>query len=792
VPDSKLPEAGADERLPAATPRNLALGIERIGLLPLAHPVIAAIILLTLLAAAAVGFERLKVDDSLSQLFRSDTPEYRTYVEVTHRFPASEYDVLVVVEGDKLLERGSLEKLRNVAIDLQLIKGTRGLISMFSAREPPPPNGGIPAPLFPEPLPTGKAYQQLIDRAMANEIVRGKLVSEDGKLTLMVLALDPAAAESGDLDSIVDNIRKTVKEDLADASLKSELSGVPVIQLEIRRAIQRDRLIYNSAGFAFGCLIAILFFRRVSFMIVAAGPPLAAILMALGTLGWLDFRLNLFLNVMTPLIMVISFSDSMQLTFAARDRMLAGEDKYTAFRNAIFVVGPACVLTHATAGISFIALQFSKSDLIRAFGQAGLIAVLVAFVAVLTLVPLLGVLLVHNEARFAEKVRGTDTALDWLRRVCRWIAVRMVERPGLYTLISLVVVILLSICYAQLEPRYRLADQLPDREQAVQASHRLDAKLTGANPIDVLIELPKGRSLYAPETLSIIADVHRILQEQAGVGNVWSLETLRQWLAKTAQTNDVATLKKYVDLLPKYLTRRFISEQEDAVIVNGRVPDVDASKLLPIIQTLDRRYDSVRAEHPGYTIAVTGLSAIAARNSAEMIERLSQGLTVEIAFVAAFIGLAFRSPIVMLVSILPGIFPIVLAGSLLWVLDMGLQFASIIALTVSFGLGLSATIHFLNRLQLEDRIQEDPSLGVERATILVGPPLILTSAVLACGLAMTVFSSLPSLRLFGWLSAFAMVAALAADLFILRPVAMSLSKIARRVVHRTLAGRRSD
>ena len=58
----------------------------------------------------------------------------------------------------------------------------------------------------------------------------------------------------------------------------------------------------------------------------------------------------MFLNVMTPLIMVISFSDSMQLTFAARDRLIAGDNKATAFRNALYIVGPACVLTHATAG----------------------------------------------------------------------------------------------------------------------------------------------------------------------------------------------------------------------------------------------------------------------------------------------------------------------------------------------------------------------------------------------------------------------------------------------------------
>jgi uncharacterized protein len=281
-----------------------------------------------------------------------------------------------------------------------------------------------------------------------------------------------------------------------------------------------------------------------------------------------------------------------------------------------------------------------------------------------------------------------------------------------------------------------------------------------------------------------------MVEKQAGVGNVWSLQTLRNWLAEKLHITDVATLKSYVDILPKYLTRRFISADEDAVIVNGRVPDIDASALLPVIRSLDRQLNRVRAKYPGYTIAVTGLSAIAARNSAVMIDRLSWGLTVEIAFVAAFIGVAFRSPIVMLVSILPCIFPIVAAGALLLALGMGLQFASVIALTVSFGLGLSATIHFLNRLQLEDTDEDDPGVGVERATVLVGPPLILTSAVLACGLAMTVFSSLPSLRLFGWLSAFAMIAALVADLFILRPVAMTLSKLMRRAGGRHLSGPR--
>jgi predicted RND superfamily exporter protein len=770
---------------------SLAFGIERIGLISLRHPFVVAAFALVACIVSAFGVIRLKVDDSLSQLFRSDTAEFRQYEEVVRRFPSSEYDVLVVVEGKTLLERNSIGKLRSLVMGLQLIDGTKGLISLFSAREAPV-GGQIPAPLFPADLPTGAEYERLKQRVLGNEIIRGKLLSEDGTLALIVLALDPAITQTNRLKATIAEIRSMVESELAGSGLKGELSGVPVMQLEIRTAVERDRLVYNTVGFLAGCLIAIAFFRRVSFMIIAAAPPLIAILFSLGALGWLDFRLNMFLNVMTPLIMVISFSDSMQLTFAARDRLIVGQSKHEAFAGAIHVVGPACVLTHATAALSFVALQFSSSELIRTFGEAGFIATIIALFAVLILLPLLGVLLVRHEQSFAADVKEKDFGVNWLRQFCRWIAVRMVSRPALYSLISLLIVGGLGLIYANLQPRYRLADQVPNKHQAVAAASRIDAKLTGANPIDILIRFPQGASLYAPETLATIAEVHAIMEKQAGVGNVWSIDSLRRWLAEKMGKHDVETLKSYVDILPPHLVGRFVSKEKDAVVVTGRIPDIDASQLLPTINQLDRALNDVRAKHPGYSIAVTGLAAIAARNSADMIGKLNRGLTLEFIFVSMFLGLAFRSLVVMFVSVLPGIFPVVLAGTILWLMGQGLQFASVVALTVSFGLGLSATIHFLNRLRLEDRPENDPGVGVERATILVGPALILTSAVLACGLAVTVFSDLPSLRLFGWLSAFAMLAALAADLLILRPTAMFLTQVARRLNAKLAAPRAAE
>src|SRR5271155_4491134 len=390
---------------------SIAFGLERIGLIAVQAPICSCIILVALIIGAVFGIERIKIDDSLSQLFRSNSKDYQQYEAETKRFPATEFDVLVVVEGKTLLARDNLEKVRDLVTDLQLVDGTRGLISLFSARQAPAP-GKLPAALFPSELPQGADYDKFIETVKSNEIIRGKLLSEDGTLALIVLSLEPDVVGSSGLTKTVGDIRKLMAEDLKGSGLNAELSGVPVMQLEIRNAVERDGLTYNILGILAGCLIAIIFFRKISFMICAAFPPMIALLLALGGLGWAGFNLNIFLNIITPLIMVISFSDSMQLTFAARDRLIAGESRYEAFRHALLVVGPACVLTHGTAALSFIALQFSQSDLIRSFGEAGLIATLIALVTVLTLVPLLGILLVRHEAQFAADARRTDRAVE--------------------------------------------------------------------------------------------------------------------------------------------------------------------------------------------------------------------------------------------------------------------------------------------------------------------------------------------------------------------------------------------
>lgn len=746
-------------------PHLISLGLNKLGLIGIKAPIVSAILVVLLTAAAVMGLTHLKVDDSLSELFRTNTPEFKTYEEIDRRFPSSEYDVLVVVEGKNLLTHDGLKAFAGAAADLQLADGVNGIVSMLSARGKPDATGYAP-PIVPDELPEGPAFDQILEALKSNDIVKGKFLSEDGQLALIVLSLNREVVAEKSAKAVIGDIERTAKEDLEPAGLTVKLAGAPVMQLEIRNAVERDQLVYNGLGLFFGAAIAALFFRRVSLMLVAALPPVIAVCWSLGLLGWLHFKLNLFLNVMTPLIMVMGFADSMQMVSAIRIRLREGDSKLQAVRFAVNVVGPACVLAHGATLLSFLALLFSESGLIRTFGEAGAMAVCISFVAVIVVLPILALLLIRNEKSLARDHTPADGMMDALGTFVGAIVDRVIKHSVIYTIIGIGLFAYFASLHLQLEPRYRLADQVPDREQALAATGRIDTKLTGANPFHVMIRWKNGASLYDPGTLKVIEQTHLALEKAAGLGNVWSLESLRRWLRENGDDN-VETVKKYVGLLPDHLVRRFIAKEQDAVLVTGRLPDVDASQILPLVHKVDQALDPVRQAYPDYEISVTGLPALAARNSYRMISQLDESIPLCVLVAAVLLALAFRSVFVGFISLLPGLFPVVTSGAMLWYLGGGLEFSSVVALIVVFGLGVDALIHFLNRLRLEEKPGVAPELAIRRARVLVGPAIILTTIVLAFGLGVTVFSQLPSLRLFGLVCGVTLLASLIADLVFL-------------------------
>ena len=189
----------------------------------------------------------------------------------------------------------------------------------------------------------------------------GKFLSDDGELALAVLALDRAAVQEQGAKKVIGSINELLNKELSGTGLKSHLTGAPVMQLEIRNAVERDQIVYNGLGLLFGAIIAVIFFKRVSLMLLAALPPVLAVLWSLGPARLARLQAQSVPQRHDAARHGDGFrrqhADGVGHPHPSTRRRHQGD----AVRFAVRVVGPACVLAHGTALLSFGALLFSQS-----------------------------------------------------------------------------------------------------------------------------------------------------------------------------------------------------------------------------------------------------------------------------------------------------------------------------------------------------------------------------------------------------------------------------------------------
>ena len=757
---------------------QIGFGLERFGLTTLARPRLTAIALVLVTIFCAVGVWRIETTGILSDFFRGENRDYRVYQEMSERFPTSEFDVFVVVEGEKLLTPERLEDVRTLHLELQFVEAVSGVLSIFSMRQAPDAEG-YPPPMFPAKIPTGEAFDTLKEKVVNHPLLSGKMLATpegEAPLTVLTISLDKSTASGDGLNAAIAEVKALADDRLSGTGLKVQMAGVPVMQADLRGAIHEDRLLFNAGGIIVGMLIAIMFFQRATLILIATLCPIIASVMTLGLIGHLQIDLDSLINTIPPLVMVIAFSDAMHMIFTIRRRLDSGDTKHGAIRHAVLTVGPACALTSITTAVAMLSLSYADSAVIQTFGVAAAMGTLSAFVVVMSVVPSLSYLVIGNEERFRRLDVNRLGMMHRVDRICLWLSHRIEAHHVKLAAVASVLLVALLATHLQLEPHYRLSDQIPQDKRAMAGSERLDQKLTGAQPVHIMVQWRDDQSVFDRDVLSAISGAHGILASQDKLGNVWSIDTLNRWL--TVNGDDARQyLKPYIEMLPEHLTSRFLNAQKDAALVTGRIVNLDASETVPIVRSLDKDLETLRQAYPQMRFEVTGLPVLAAQQADNMISQLSNGLLIAIVMVVVLIGIAFRSFSVAAISIAPNLFPLVATGAVLYAFGGGLEYASVIAFTVAFGLAVDDTIHFLTRLSVEESRTTATDKAVRQTLFVVGPVLMLTTIVLVLGLAVTVFSAVPPTQLFGRLAMIMLVAALVADLLFLPAIILTLRKL---------------
>jgi uncharacterized protein len=206
--------------------------------------------------------------------------------------------------------------------------------------------------------------------------------------------------------------------------------------------------------------------------------------------------------------------------------------------------------------------------------------------------------------------------------------------------------------------------------------------------------------------------------------------------------------------------------------VSLKVVNMPTSRLKKLTEKIRQQIDR---EFSQLDITITGNMVLFNRMDTYIQEGMVKSFSLAFVLILLCFFFLFKSIKYGLLSMIPCMTPILVAGGLMVVLDVYLDFATMMVAAVTFGIAVDDTIHVMSRYITGRRSGKSRQKSVYIAITESGRPVMFTSFVLYCGFSTLLLSSFIPNLYFGIFGATIILLALIADLLLL-PALIFLSE----------------
>ena len=177
--------------------------------------------------------------------------------------------------------------------------------------------------------------------------------------------------------------------------------------------------------------------------------------------------------------------------------------------------------------------------------------------------------------------------------------------------------------------------------------------------------------------------------------------------------------------------------------------------------------DSPRLKSLGIRAYLNGDGPVASAGINRLIEDLFSSLVLAFGVILAVMTLLLRSIKTALVSMVANVFPLLITLGFIVVAGMSLRVTSVLVFTISLGLAVDDTIHFMARFREEWKRRPNYAKALDRTFRGTGRAIVITTVVLGIGFGVLLTSHFPISRTFALCMEITVIAALIGDLLVL-------------------------
>jgi predicted RND superfamily exporter protein len=802
--------------------------------LVLQRPIAALFVTLAVIGFFVWQIPKFKLDASGDSLLLENDADLHYYRSINERYATNDFLVLAYTAKDDLFSAETLAHIRDLRDNLRQLEGVESVDTLLDVPLL------LSTDLSLKDVETIDSFMTLektmVDKATVirelteNPMYKDRLLSGDAKTTAIIINL-PVDHEYRDLlnrryqlrakeynnilthqeaieldevqeryrarlallqeeeTRLVDSVRAVMYKHRNNES-DIFLGGVPMIVADMIGFIEYDLVLFGVGVAIFLIITLGIIFRKKRWIFLPMFCCTAAVLVMLGYLGMVDWRVTVISSNFVSLMLILT----MALTIHLIERYLEvhaqspDEDQKTLVLETVRTIALPCLYTMLTTMVAFTSLTVSGIRPVIDFGLMMTIGLIVSFGLAFVLFPATVALLPKDESKTGEDFSHPFTII--FADITR-------DHGNKIVVFSIFLAIISGFGIARLKVENKFIDYFRAHTEIYQGMSLIDRKLGGTTPLDLIVNFeaesqpadefadqkdPFFDEQDQPEEMLWYADIitreeinqlHDFLEGLPETGEVLSLATLDKL---TTSLNDNEPLDGFEFSILDKKTPPEIKAMLITPFVSGDLPQarftmriIESEKKLERAALLDKIQDLLQSKMGLHDDQLRFTNIYVLYNN--MLQSLfrSQIMTIGIVFLAIMVMfiILFRSLSLAFIAIIPNLLPAAMVlGAMGW-FEIPLNMMTITIASITIGIAVDDTIHYIHRFQKEFPQDRNYMATLYRCHRSIGRAMYYTSITIIIGFSILVVSNFIPTIYFGISTGFAMLVALLAALTLL-------------------------
>ena len=593
--------------------------------------------------------------------------------------------------------------------------------------------------------------------------------------------------------NIID-IRSIMKQHQDEAEMF--LGGINMISDDLITFVKNDLKTYGVIVLFLLMLVLWILFRRLRWVFLPLITLFASITASIGFLGLFGFEITVISSNYISLQLILTTSIIIHLIVRYRElaAKFPSQKQNSLVLHAVISMSKPTFFAVITTIAGFSSLILSGILPVINLGWMMSAGLIISFFISYTLFP--AALILMQPSIEKPKKSSTFSFTAFLANVVR-------HKAGVIYLITFIMILFSLYGTTKLRVENSFISYFKSSTEIYQGMEVIDRQLGGTTPLDITIDFPQTQELLVASTqeeddeffdefeeefeeeehanqywftsdkMERIQAVHDYLKSIPELGKVISFGTMLEVGRTLNEGKDLDNFELallYTELpeeFAKLIIKPYLSIDNNQARFYARIVDSDPSLRRDDLLKKIRLDLSEKVGIAPENVHLSGVMVLYNNMLQSLFESQILTLGAMVALLLAMFSFLFSSLKTGLVAMVANLVPISVVFGLMGWLNIPLDMMTITIASISIGIAVDDTIHYLYRFKKEFASCKNYDIALSRSHASIGYAMSYTSAAIAIGFFVLILSPFIPTIYFGLLTVVAMIMALVADLLLL-------------------------